>query len=67
MSLKDTSIEARSIINWLAATKSFSAVALRPLGSLLGALVFKGGGIRRRQTGFADAHKPKPRRTSRVN
>jgi hypothetical protein len=67
MSLKDTSIEARSIINWLAATSSFSAVALRPFGSLLGAPVFTGGRILRRQIGLADAHKPKPRRTSRVN
>ena len=40
MSLSDTSIEERSIINSLAATSSFSAVEFFPLGSLVGTLVF---------------------------
>jgi hypothetical protein len=39
MSLKDTSIEERSIISSLAAPSSFSAVALLPAGSLFGTLV----------------------------
>jgi hypothetical protein len=40
MSLSETSIEQRSIINSLAATKSFSAVEFLPPGSLFGTLVF---------------------------
>ena len=40
MSLRDTSIEERSIINSLAATRSFSAVAFFDTGSLFGTLVF---------------------------
>jgi hypothetical protein len=38
MSLSDTSIEERAIINSLAATRSLSAVAFRDAGNLLGAL-----------------------------
>jgi hypothetical protein len=38
---------ARSIISSLAATSSFSAVLFLPPGSLLVALVFKGGPIAR--------------------
>src|SRR5882724_5518752 len=40
MSLSDTSIEERSIINSLAATKSFSAVVVFPPGSLVYKVVF---------------------------
>jgi hypothetical protein len=40
ISLKDTSIEERSIINSLAATRSFSAVVFFPPGSRFGTLVF---------------------------
>jgi hypothetical protein len=40
MSLNDTSIEERSIISSLAATRSFSAVVFLPPGSLVGTLVF---------------------------
>jgi hypothetical protein len=40
MSLKDTSIEERSIISSLAATSSFSAVAFLPAGGRSGMLVF---------------------------
>ncbi len=39
MSLKETSIEERSIINSLAATSSLSAVVFLPPGSLVGTLV----------------------------
>jgi hypothetical protein len=42
MSLKDTSIEERSIISSLAATSSFSAVVFLPPASLVGMLVFNG-------------------------
>ena len=47
MSLSDTSIELRSIINSLAATSSFSAVVFLPPGSLFGTLVVN-----------CDAHEP---------
>ncbi len=40
MSLSDTSIDERSIINSLAASSSFSAVEFFPPGSLVGTLVF---------------------------
>ncbi len=40
MSLSDTSIEERSIISSLAATRSFSAVVFFPPESLAGTLVF---------------------------
>ena len=40
MSDSDTSIEAPSIINSLAATSSFSAVVFLPPASLVGTLVF---------------------------
>ncbi|OIQ72515.1 hypothetical protein GALL_458570 [mine drainage metagenome] len=40
MSLKDTSIDERSIISSLAATRSFSAVLLLAGGSLVGTPVF---------------------------
>jgi hypothetical protein len=42
MSLSDTSIEERSIISSLAATRSLSAVVFFPAGSLLDTLVFNG-------------------------
>jgi hypothetical protein len=40
MSLSDTSIEERSIISSLAATRSFSAVVFLAPASLVGTLVF---------------------------
>jgi len=43
MSLSDTSIEERSIINSLAATRSFSAVPFFPPASLVGTVVFTCG------------------------
>jgi hypothetical protein len=47
MSLSDTSIEERSIINSLAATISLSAVVFFPPGSLPGMLVFNSDAITR--------------------
>jgi hypothetical protein len=40
MSLRETSIDERSIISSLAATNSFSAVVFFPPGNLVGTLVF---------------------------
>jgi hypothetical protein len=66
MSLSEISIEARSIINSLAATSNLSAVAFLPLGSLVGALVVKGDRILSGDEP-ASADKPKPKPSSRVN
>jgi hypothetical protein len=67
MSLKDTSIEERSIISSLAATSSFSAVGFFAAGSLVGTLVFNSDPITCLTGNPRAADKPKPRPTSRVN
>ena len=67
MSLRDTSIEERSIISSLAATRSFSAVVFLLAGSLFGTLVFNCDPMTRLSGKPRGADKPMPVPHSRVN
>ncbi len=67
MSLKDTSIEERSIINSLAATSSFSAVEFLPPASFVGTLVVNSEAMPCLLGKSEGADKPKPWPHSRVN
>jgi hypothetical protein len=67
MSLRETSIEERSIIKPLAATSNFSAVLFLLAGSLIGTPVFNCDPMTCPSGSSAGADNPMPAPHSRVN